>query len=210
VREAWPWLTFIGLGLFHGVNPAMGWLFAVALGLHRKSERVLFAALLPISLGHATAILVSIATVMIAGRFVDLSLLAIGCGIALIAWACWHWLYGHRHRLRIGMTTGMVGLGLWSFIMALLHGAGLMLLPALLPIEKAHAHGHGITSSSLGTAMAATATHTAAMLLATGSMAFVVYRWVGLSLLRRAWINFDLLWSAVLAIGGLMLIGSAR
>jgi hypothetical protein len=192
------------------MNPAMGWLFAVALGLYRQSERVLLASLIPIAFGHAAAVFVTIVIVLTAGTFVDMSLLAVGCGLALIAWACWHLLYGHRHRLRIGMTTGMVGLGLWSFIMALLHGAGLMLLPALLPIEKAHAHSHTAVSSSLGTALAAGAIHTAAMLLATGSIAFIVYRWVGLSLLRRAWINFDMLWSAVLAIGGLLLIASAR
>jgi hypothetical protein len=188
----------------------MGWLFAVALGLNRNSERAVFAALVPITLGHAAAIFATIATVMIAGAFIDLSLLAIACGIALIAWACWHWLYGHRHRFRIGMTTGLIGLGLWSFIMALLHGAGLMLLPALLPIENAHAHGHGTSAGPLGTAIAAGTVHMVAMLLATGAMAVIVYRWIGLSLLRRAWINFDVLWSAALALGGVLLIYSSR
>jgi len=188
----------------------MGWLFAVALGLHRKSERLVFIALFPIALGHALAIFATIGLVTIIGSLVDLSLLAIASGIALIAWAFWHWLYGHRHRFRIGMTTGMAGLGLWSFLMAMTHGAGLMLIPALLPLQKIHAHLHGPPTSSLAMALIAATIHTSAMLVATGLVAFIVYRWVGLALLRHAWINFDLLWSLMLVLGGLISIASGR
>jgi hypothetical protein len=121
LNDAWPWLTLAGLGFFHGINPAMGWLFAVALGLHRSSQRLIFLALLPIALGHALAISAAVALALLIGSFVDLSILSLGAGVLLILWAVWLLAYGHRHPLRIGMTTGLLGLGLWSFIMALAH-----------------------------------------------------------------------------------------
>jgi hypothetical protein len=196
------------LGFYHGINPAMGWLFAVALGLHRRSERLMLLALLPIALGHALAICTAVAAAMLLSPLVDLSVLSIGAGVLLLIWAFWLLAYGHRHPLRIGMTTGMIGLGVWSFVMALAHGAGLMILPALLPLQAAHAHMHGAPAASLGLATAAVAVHTAAMLVATGLMAFIVYRWIGLAILKRAWINFDYIWAGVLALGGLWLIWS--
>ena len=184
----------------------MGWLFAVALGLHRRSERLVLLALLPIALGHALAICAAVAAAMLLSPLVDLSVLSSGAGVLLIVWAFYLLIFGHRHPLRIGMTTGLFGLGVWSFVMALAHGAGLMILPALLPLQAAHAHLHGIGTASLGLATAAVAVHTAAMLVATGIMAFSVYRWIGLAILKRAWINFDYLWAGVLALGGLWLI----
>ena len=184
----------------------MGWLFAVALGLHRRSERLVLVALLPIALGHALAICVVVALTMSVGSFLDLSVLSIGTGVLLIVWAVWLLAYGHRHPVRIGITTGLIGLGLWSFIMALAHGAGLMILPALLPLQNAHDHEHGMPAGSVSLAMTAVAVHTAAMLMSTGAMAFVVYRWIGLSILKHAWINFDLIWAGVLLLGGLVLV----
>lgn len=184
----------------------MGWLFAVAIGLHRRSERLMLVALLPIALGHLLAIYTAVALTMFVGSLVDLSVLSIGAGVMLIVWAFWLLAYGHRHPVRIGMTTGLIGLALWSFIMALAHGAGLMILPALLPLQSAHDHMHGRVAGSVALAMAAVTVHTAAMLVSTGVMAFVVYRWIGLSILKRAWINFDLIWAGVLLLGGLVLI----
>lgn len=184
----------------------MGWLFAVAIGLHRRSERLIFVALLPIALGHFLAICTAVALTMFVGTLVDLSVLSTGTGLMLIVWALWLLAYGHRHPVRIGMTTGLIGLGLWSFIMALAHGAGLMILPALLPLQNAQDHVHGTVAESVSFAMAAVTVHTAAMLVSTGFMAFVVYRWIGLSILKRAWINFDLIWAGVLLLGGLVSI----
>jgi len=204
--DDWPWLALAGLGLFHGVNPAMGWLFAVALGLHRRSGRAVLAALIPIALGHALAIAMVIAGAIALGTVLELRFLAVISGLALIGWGFWHALYRHRHRVRFGMQTGLMGLAAWSFLMATAHGAGLMLLPALLPLQAAHAHAHGMTETSLSVAALAVAIHSGAMLLATGTMAIVVYRWLDLAILKRAWINFDVLWTGMLIVTGTVLI----
>jgi hypothetical protein len=206
VSVAWPWLVLASLGFFHGVNPAMGWLFAVALGLHRKSERIVIISLIPIALGHALAVAVVVALVLLLGTIVDLGSLALISGIVLVGWAIWHALYGHRHRVRIGMQTGLLGLALWSFLMALAHGAGLMLMPALLPLCTPAMQDHGFIEGPLPIALAAVGVHTAAMLVATGTIAIVVYHWLGLAILKRAWINFDYLWVAMLTLAGLLLI----
>jgi len=196
-----------GLGFFHGLNPAMGWLFAVALGLHRRSSRIVLLSLVPIAIGHAAAILLAIVVVLALGVVVELSLLGRFFGLVLLAWAAWDYFGGHRHRVRVGLQTGLWGLGLWSFLMAGAHGAGLMLVPALLPLQHAHTHEHAhMGSSSLGLALTATGIHTAAMLLATGIAALVVYHWLGIAVIKRGWINFDLLWTAMLAATGIWLL----
>jgi len=132
--ELWPWLALVGLGAFHGINPGMGWLFASALGLHRHSRRIVWLSTIPIALGHALSVAVAAAAFLWAGLVIDTAAMRIGCGLILITWALYHWRYGHRHRVRVGMQAGLVGLGLWSFLMATAHGAGLMLWPALMPL----------------------------------------------------------------------------
>ena len=207
-----PWLGLAGLGVFHGLNPAMGWLFAVALGLHRGSRRVVLAALLPIALGHALAVLAVVLAVLAFGAVVDPALVRRASGLVLIGWAIWHGLYGHRHRVRFGMQTGLAGLGAWSFLMAMAHGAGLMLIPLLGPLgvtdgaAAAHQHGHGAATGSLGQALAAVAVHSGAMLATGALVALLVYDWVGVGVLRRGWVNLDLLWSAALVAVGLWLL----
>ncbi|MBS3651326.1 hypothetical protein KEU06_22180 [Pseudaminobacter sp. 19-2017] len=202
-----PWLVLAGLGAFHGVNPAMGWLFAVALGLHRKSRAVVVRSLLPIAIGHAVSIAIVAATVLLLGLVVDERLLEIAAGLLLIGWAAYHAAYGHRHRVRVGMTTGMVGLGAWSFLMATAHGAGLMLVPVLIPLCLAATPARELTASgSLPVVFAAIGTHMAAMLAVILVISVSVYEWVGLSNLRRGWINFDLIWIAALVVTGIILI----
>src|SRR5829696_6654530 len=132
--ELAPWLALVGLGLFHGINPAMGWLFAVALGLNRRSQTAVLLALAPLALGHAAAIAVAIAAVLALGLIVDHTTLMRLAGALLLGWALWHVAYGHRQRVRVGMQTGLLGLGLWSFLMASAHGAGLMLIPVVVPL----------------------------------------------------------------------------
>ena len=134
MTEYWPWLVLAGLGAFHGMNPAMGWLFAVALGLHRDSRVILVQALPAIALGHAMSIMIVAGAVVLAGVAISGHALLAGSGFLLIGWAIYHQLYGHRHRVRFGMQTGLAGLALWSFLMATAHGAGLMVLPALIPL----------------------------------------------------------------------------
>ncbi|MET0852515.1 MAG: hypothetical protein ABW020_15360 [Candidatus Rokuibacteriota bacterium] len=209
------WLVLVGLGAFHGVNPAMGWLFAVALGLHRGSRAVVLRSLAPIALGHALAVGLVVFAVVALGHVVHPSGLAVAGGVVLIGWAVYHHLYGARHRVRVGMRTGMMGLALWSFLMASAHGAGLMLVPVLMPLARlgpAH-HDHGAVSlaggASVATALAAVGVHTGAMLAVTGAIAVVVYEWVGVGFLRRGWINLDLLWTAGLVVAGAVLIAGA-
>jgi hypothetical protein len=206
IETAWPWLTFAGLGMFHGLNPAMGWLFAVALGVHRRGRRTVQLALLPIAAGHALSIWLVAASVVAVGTVVNPAAIRLIAGGVLIVWAGYHWFYGHRHRVRVGMTVGVMGLALWSFLMATAHGAGLMLVPALMPLC---ATMPAIGSGSLEASLLAVAVHTFAMLAVTGLIALVVHEWVGLAFLRRSWINFDLLWTGGLVTTGLTLIITA-
>jgi hypothetical protein len=203
----WPWLVLAGLGAFHGVNPAMGWLFAVALGLNRSSRAAVYWALPPIALGHALSIAIIAGTVVATGVMVGERPFLVGAGLLLIGWAIYHQLYGHRHRVRVGMRTGQIGLVLWSFLMATAHGAGLMLLPALIPLCIAASPAHEVTASaSLATTLAAVCVHTGAMLAVAGLIAIVVYEWVGVAMLRTAWLNFDVIWTAALVTTGLFLL----
>jgi hypothetical protein len=206
VSELWPWLALAGLGAFHGINPAMGWLFAVALGLHRRSRAVVLQALLPIALGHALAILAVALVVVLLGVVVDQRALRIGAGTLLIGWAAYHTLYGSRHRVRFGMQVGMLGLGAWSFLMASAHGAGLMLVPVLIPLCLASSPAGELSAASAPVALAAVGVHTLAMLATTGAIAVAVYEWFGLAFLRRGWINLDLIWTIALVTTGLILL----
>lgn len=201
-----PWLVIAGLGAFHGLNPAMGWLFAVALGMHRKSVRVVLASLGPIVLGHALAVGAVLALVLVFGVFIDQELLGRLAGVALIGWAAWHLVYGHKRRVRIGMQAGFIGLAMWSLLMASAHGAGLMLLPVVMPLCLAPS-GMSV-EGSFGTALAALGVHTGAMLAVIAAVSILVYEWLGLEFLRRGWINFDYLWCAALVASGTLLLVS--
>jgi hypothetical protein len=202
----WPWVALAGLGAFHGLNPAMGWLFAVALGLHRQSRGLVVLALAPIALGHAAAVGTVLLAVIVFGTIVDVTLLGRGAGILLIVWAAIQALASHRTPLRVGMQTGLAGLALWSFMMASAHGAGFMLIPALLSLCVSPGMGGELTAStSLPISFAALAVHTGAMLAVIGAVSLIVYD-QGLAFLRRGWINLDMLWSAALAAGGIVLI----
>lgn len=202
-----PWLVLAGLGAFHGVNPAMGWLFAVALGLHRKSRRIVWLALIPIALGHAVSILVVLAVVLTLGLVVDFEVLNVAAGAVLLGWAAYHAIYGHRGRVRVGMQTGLAGLALWSFLVATGHGAGLMLIPVVLPLCLAATPAKELTAAgSLPVSLAAVGVHMGAMLIVTGAIAVFVYESVGVAFLRRGWINVDVVWTVALAGAGLVLI----
>jgi hypothetical protein len=188
--QAWEWFVIAGLGIFHGLNPAMGWLFAVALGLHRHSRRAVLLAIPPMALGHALSILVVTISVLSIGMLFDVHAVRIACGCALIAWALYHVRYGHRHRVRVGMLTGSAGLVLWSFLMATAHGAGLMLIPALIPLCGSMAF---LSPGSVLISLAAVGLHTAATLIVSGAVAVLVY--------DRLWV------CALLATGGLLIMG---
>ena len=179
---AWPWLALAGLGAFHGLNPAMGWLFAVALGLQRKSRAAVMWSMLPIAAGHALSIALVVIAVGLLRAYVDLKLLQIGSALLLIAFGLYRLLA--RHRARIGMQVSGRDLTIWSFLMATAHGAGLMLLPVLLemPIGSTNsAHEHMTATSGVAPAfangLAAIAVHTAAMLLVAGLYLLVTALW---------------------------------
>jgi hypothetical protein len=203
--EIWPWLALVGLGLFHGLNPAMGWLFAVALGLHRGGRQMVLLSLVPITVGHAAAVAAVLLAVLTLGVVIDHTTLLRLAALVLIGWAAWHALYGHRQRVRIGMQTGLAGLVLWSFLMASAHGAGLMVIPALASICSSAPPGTSATFAA-PLALAALGVHSAAMLATIAAVSLIVYNWTGVDFLRRSWINVDLIWVAVLATCGVILL----
>jgi hypothetical protein len=204
--DFWPWLSFVGLGIYHGINPAMGWLFAVALGLHRGRRSVVLRSLLPIGIGHLLSIAAVAASALALGAIIDRHTLLTAAGSMLIAWALYHAGYGYRHRVRIGMQAGFAGLLAWSFLMASAHGAGLMLVPALVPLCLASRAAAGLATGSLATSLAASLVHTAAMVAAAGIVAILVHDRVGVGFLRRGWINLDWLWTAALVITGMIML----
>ncbi|WP_310630699.1 hypothetical protein [Paraburkholderia sp.] len=199
------WSAVVGSGVFHGANPAMGWLFATALGLQRRNRAALLMALPPIALGHAASVLLLTSSIALLGAW--LPRLAQGglhwvLGALLIGWALWQHVYGHRHRVRVGMTAGFLGLAAWSALMATLHGAGLMLMPAMLPLC-----GTG-GANPLAVSFTFTALHTLVTLATTAVIALVAYEYVGLGMLRRGWINFDWLWRGALVATGTLVMAA--
>jgi hypothetical protein len=208
MTDAWPWLTYAGLGAFHGLNPAMGWLFAVALGLHRQSRAIVLGSLVPIAIGHAVSVMLVAGLLAVAGTLIPYNPVRILSGLLLLAWAAYHWRFAHRHRVRFGMRVGLGGLAAWSFLMATAHGAGLMLWPVLMASCISTTSNGVAFAAPFTTALAGVGLHTLAMLITTAFVAVVMYEWVGLAILRRAWLNVDVLWVlALLVTGGLLLSG---
>jgi hypothetical protein len=201
--DLWPWLSLAGLGAFHGANPAMGWLFAVALGFHRQSARTVWLSLVPIAVGHAASIATVLAVMVAFGTVMDLRSLQLVAAAFILAFAGYLAIFGHRHRVRVGMRAGMAGLAAWSFLMATSHGAGLMLVPAVLSLCLADQAG---MAGSLSVSLAAVAVHTGAMLAVIAAIALVVFTWLGLAGLRSVWINFDRLWTLALGATGIILL----
>ena len=197
-------LPLLVLGAGHGINPAMGWLFAVALGLQRESRAAVWKALGPLALGHAAAIALAIAGAVALGVVVPPELLKWGTALLLVALGVYR-LARSRHISYGGMRVDARELAVWSFLMASSHGAGLMVLPWVMGDMAAGMDGHHLVHASLlgpgvpgwaGTAAALV--HTAGYLLVTGAIAVIVYERVGLRFLRSAWVNLDLLWAVAL------------
>jgi hypothetical protein len=207
MTDLWPWIALAGLGAFHGINPAMGWLFAVALAMHRKSRRVLWLSLVPIAIGHAVSIAAVAAAVVMLGLVVDTRPLEVAAGVFLLIWAAYFAIYGHRHRVRVGMQASMTGLGVWSFLMATAHGAGLMLVPFIIPLCLSASPSHEISAAqSFPIALAAVGVHTLTILAVIAAISSIVYESLGVAFLRYGWINLDRFWIVALAATGLILI----
>jgi hypothetical protein len=200
------------LGAFHGLNPAMGWLFAVALGLQERRRSALFKALPPIALGHALSVGIVIAVVAGARLVIPLAVIRWGGGAALMAFGAYRVWRGGRHPLWVGMRVGTRDLVLWSFLMSSAHGAGLMLVPVLLRLPDTMHPGLGappggsLAPLPLAMAGAALGLHTLALFGVMTAVAVLVYETVGVDLLRRGWINIDLIWSVALIGAGLLTV----
>jgi hypothetical protein len=207
----WPGVALLLLGAFHGLNPGMGWLFAVALGLQEKRRQAVLRAVLPIALGHAASIGVVVLVVGVMQGMLPESLLQWLCAGVLIAFGLYR-LFRARHPRWVGMRVGFQDLTIWSFMMASAHGAGLMLVPILLQWPTGHsAHAHlihelspEVIARSPAFMLLAVGVHTAGMLLVTSAVAVLVYEKFGLALLRRAWFNVDVLWAIALFIAGIL------
>jgi hypothetical protein len=221
MQTFWPWLSLAALGAFHGLNPAMGWLFAVSLGLQERRLRAVTMALGPIALGHALAIGIAAVAVSTLGLMIPQRLLLTLGGVALLGFAAYKVATRFRHPRWVGMRVSSRELVLWSFLMASAHGAGLMLVPVLaglrgdgVPSALAHAEhlGHAGHQTMAGNevllpALAAVSLHSVAMLAVAGVVAVVVYQKVGVEVLRRAWVNLDLIWVGALVVVGGMALG---
>jgi hypothetical protein len=212
-----PWVLMALLGAYHGINPGMGWLFAVSLGLQDRSRRSVFRALPPIALGHELGIVVVAALVIGLEVLVDSGPLHLGAAIALIGFGIFRFLKPHAHFRWTTMKVTRPELTLWSFLMSSAHGAGLMVAPVLIGLSgsssAAAAQDHDLHEMKVGsmsipeTALAITI-HVAAMLLVAGTVAVLVYDKLGVRILRKAWVNVDLLWAAAFVFAGLLTLFS--
>ncbi len=203
----WPWAALVLLGAYHGVNPGMGWLFAVARGLQEKSRRAVVTSLVPIALGHEASIVIVVIAVSLTEQFVPPTFVRLLAALVLIGFGLFKLAKPRSHPGGFGMRVGFSGLAGWSFLMSSAHGAGLMLAPVLLGLPTYAAY-HNLREISVQAAAAATL-HVAAMLAVMAVISVAVYEKVGLGILRRGWFNLDLGWSVVLLVSGAMTLFTA-
>ncbi|TME99954.1 MAG: hypothetical protein E6I52_14510 [Chloroflexi bacterium] len=197
----WPWLALGALGVYHGLNPAMGWLFAVALGFLKRSRRAVLEALIPIAIGHELAVGAVVLLVAMTQAFALPDVRPVGA-IALVAFGLFKLRKPLSHPRWVGMQVSRRDLVVWSFLMSSAHGAGLMLFPVLLGLP-AVTHVEDPLPTGLQD-LAAVGLHTAAMLLTMAVIAVIVYERLGVMVLRKAWVNLDLLWSVAVIGAGLV------
>ena len=205
--DVFSWSMVTALGAFHGINPGMGWLFAVALGLQERRRGAVIAALVPLGLGHALAVAAAVAVAVFAGAVLPAGVLRWIVGAGLLLFGALR-LISHRHPRWASMRVGFRRLTLWSFLMATAHGAGLMVVPVFLGmVEAASPHACHVPATAGGTFMAsivATGLHAAGYLSVTAIISIVVFEKVGVGLLRKAWLNLDVLWAAALILTGVL------
>ena len=217
MAELWPWVLMAVLGAYHGLNPAMGWLFAVALGMQEDDRRGVLRALPPIALGHEAAVALAALLVLGLGLLADTSALHVGAGVALIAFGIFRFARPRAHPRWVKARVSRGELAWWSFLMSSAHGAGLMVAPVLLGAGAAQEAGarqehslaavqeHGL---SLAGSAAALVLHVAAMLAVMAAVAVLVYdRW-GVAILRRSWLNLEGVWAGAFVVAGLVTLVS--
>jgi hypothetical protein len=203
----WPWAALALLGAYHGVNPGMGWLFAVARGLQDRSRGAVLGSLVPIAIGHEASIVIVVIAVSLTEQYVPPFFIRLLAALVLVSFGVYKLARPRSHPGGFGMRIGAAGLVMWSFLMSSAHGAGLMLAPVLLGLPVYSAY-HSLSELSLQ-AVAAASLHVAAMLLVMGIVAVAVYEKVGLGILRRGWFNLDLGWSFVLIASGAVTLFTA-
>lgn len=205
LEDLGPWLAMIGFGAYHGLNPGMGWLFALSLGLQQHSERALRKALLPIAAGHAASVAIFALLVYAGAHVIPVRPLQILTASLLIAFGIFKLFNYYRHPRWVGMKVSLGDLFGWSFLMATAHGAGLMVAPAMVGMTHSHG-GHEMHMQPGMSLFFAVVLHTLVMLTVMGLVAWIFYRKFSLAVLRRNWINFDLIWAvALLVVGGIAL-----
>jgi hypothetical protein len=204
---AWLWLAVVASGLFHGVNPGMGWPLAVSAGLMEKSPRALVAALGPLAAGHLLAMLVVILPFALLVTLVEWQRqIQIGASLIVIAFGIFR-LLDRRHPRSLARIRPSQ-LGLWSFAVAIAHGAGLMLVPIYLglcrqaDLDQGHAAAGALINASLIMALLVAIVHATAMVAAGGCAAWLVYRTLGLTFVSRSWFNLDSVWAVSLVLVG--------
>ncbi len=206
-QTLWPWLALAGLGVYHGINPGMGWLFAVSRGLQERSRRAVLSSLVPIALGHELSIVVVVIVVAVTQSLLPPHTVRLMAALLLVAFGVYTLARPRSHPRGFGIRVGVFGLALWSFLMSSAHGAGLMLAPVLLGLPVA---SQFTDLRQLGATAALAATvHVTAMATTMGLVAVVVYEKLGLGLLRRSWFNLDLAWSVVLLTTGAVTLFTA-
>lgn len=208
--------ALLALGALHGLNPGMGWLFAVALGLQHGERRALWRALGPLAVGHALAIAAAVGVALAFDVALPNATVRWGAATLLVGLGVLQ-LRGHRHvslgRWRVGLRANGRELTLWSFVIATAHGAGLMAAPFALRAMRTGMTGHSSHAGHSATSLAsiaplnwptlwATSVHTAGYLIATAVLAAIVYERAALHVVRRAWINFNVVWAGALVLTG--------
>ena len=211
----WPWDVLIVLGAYHGLNPGMGWLFAVARGLQERRRSAVWESFLPIALGHEAAIAIIVVLVVVAQFLIAPQVLRIAGAITLFGFALYRLWRKRAHPRGFGMRIGPRGLFGWSFLMSSAHGAGLMLVPILLKLSTTGSAGNqdmtliaSVSSISPWQGLAAASLHTVALLVVMSLVAIVVYERVGVGFLHRAWLNVDLIWTVTLLLAGVITLFS--
>ena len=210
----WLWLAVIASGLYHGVNPGMGWPLAVSAGLMERSSRALLAALSPLAAGHLLAMLLVLFPFALLVAVVEWQRqIQIGASLLVIGFGIFR-LVDRRHPralVRIPPTQ----LGLWSFAVAIAHGAGLMLVPIYLGLcrevdfGKGHDAAGTLINANLDMAVLVAIIHATAMIVAGGCLAWLVYRYLGLKFVSRSWFNLETSWAvSLILVGAIALVFS--
>jgi hypothetical protein len=209
MEEAWPYILLGLLGAYHGLNPAMGWLFAVALGMQERSRRAVLRSLVPIAIGHEASIVLVAVVVVGLGLLADTHALHVGAGVALIAFGLFRFAKPRAHFRWTKLQVNRRELGWWSFLMSTAHGAGLMVAPVLIgagATAEASAndsveHVQGVLDAPLMGGLALLL-HVASMMLVMAVVAVVVYEKLGVAILRQAWLNTEWLWAGAFVMAG--------